>query len=150
MNKAFVREPDRTADYCPRCGSAGTPVGEEVVARYVPEEKRNLDVQSANFCPSPRCPVAYFDAMERFILADELSRPVYPKDPTAPICACFGLTQDDIAKDVEEGGVRRVKAILEKAKSPDARCSTTAADGQCCTAHVQKRYMQLRNGGRHE
>jgi transposase len=27
MNKAFVREPDPTTEYCPRCGSKGEPVG---------------------------------------------------------------------------------------------------------------------------
>ena len=40
--------------------------------------------------------------------------------------------------------VSRVKAILEKAKSPEARCRQMAANGQPCVAHVQKYYMQRR------
>jgi hypothetical protein len=146
MNKAFVREPDGTIDYCPRCGSAGQPVGSETVEFYLSKEKQRRVADPANFCPSPRCDVVYFDAFERVILKSELHKPVYPKDPDAPICACFGLTRRDIEQDVSEGVVTRVKAIIEKAKSPEARCAQMAANGQCCVAYVQKYYMQCKNG----
>jgi hypothetical protein len=144
MNKAFVREPDSTADYCPRCGSAGQPVGPETLRTYLPEDKVRCLSDPANFCPSPRCDVVYFDAFERFVLTSELQRPVYPKDPNAPVCACFGLTRDDIEQDVREGVVTRVRAILEKAASPEAQCSQLAANGCSCAAYVQKYYMQCR------
>ena len=81
------------------------------------------------------------------MLTGELNKPVYPKDPEAPVCACFGLTREDIEQDVREGVVTRVKAILEKAKSSEARCSKLAANGQPCVAYVQKYYMQCRGGG---
>jgi len=144
MNKAFVREPDQTADYCPRCGSKGEPVMTETLKAYLTEEQRERITDPANFCPSPQCGVVYFDAFERVILAADLRQPVYPKNPDAPICACFGLTRHDIEQDVSEGVVTRVKAILEKAKSPEARCSQMAANGQPCVAYVQKYYMQCR------
>jgi hypothetical protein len=144
MNKAFVREPDRTADYCPRCGSKGESVGSNTLAAYLAEEQRGRMAEPANFCPSPQCPVAYFDGLERVVLAADLQRPVYPKDPAAPICACFGLTRADIEQDVREGVVTRTKSVLEKAKSPDARCSETAANGRPCVAYVQKHYMQCK------
>ncbi|MHB8971199.1 MAG: hypothetical protein ACYC3X_27420 [Pirellulaceae bacterium] len=35
MNKAFVREPDNVATYCPRCGSQGEQVGTEVLTCYL-------------------------------------------------------------------------------------------------------------------
>ena len=146
MNKAFVREPDQTADYCPRCGSQGQQVGRETIQFYLPDGKTPTVSDPANFCPSPQCKVAYFDAFERTILTDELARPVYPKDPDAPICACFGLTRRDIEADVREGVVTRVRAVLEKAKSPEARCTHLAANGQSCVAYVQKYYMQCRAG----
>ena len=44
---------------------------------------------TANFCPSPRCEVVYFDAFERVVLTADLPQPVYPKDPAAPLCALF-------------------------------------------------------------
>jgi hypothetical protein len=145
MNKAFVREPDQTADYCPRCGSQGQPVGSKTLATYLTEEQQDGLAEPASFCPSPQCPVAYFDSYERLVLAADLRRPAYPKDPTAPICACFGLGRGDIEQDVQEGVVTRTRAALERAKSPEARCTELAADGQPCAAHVQKYYMQCRN-----
>jgi hypothetical protein len=150
MNKAFVREPDNVADYCPRCGVKGEPVGWEAIRSYLPEGLAPTVADPANFCPSPRCDVVYFDAFERVMLAGELARPVYPKDPEAPICACFGLTRRDVEQDVSEGVVTRVKAIIEKAKSPEARCSRLAANGQSCVAYVQKYYMQCRARGEAE
>jgi hypothetical protein len=145
MNKAFVREPDQGADYCPRCGSQGEPVRSQTLATYLTEEQRGRLADPANFCPSPQCPVAYFDAFERHVPAVDLKRPAYPKDPAAPICACFGLTRADIEQDVREGIVARTKKALELAKSPEARCAEMAANGQPCVAHVQKYFMQCRN-----
>ena len=84
MNKAFVREPEQTADYCPRCGSQGKAVGIEALKCYLTDEQRRGLAEPVNLCPSPRCSVAYFDGLERVVMASELARPVYPKDATAP------------------------------------------------------------------
>ena len=146
MNKAFVREPDQNIDYCPRCGSPGQPVGSETVEFYLPRGKQRRVADPANFCPSPRCEVVYFDAFERVILKSDLEKSVYPKDPDAPICACFGLTRRDIEQDISEGTPTRVKAILEKSKTPEARCAQMSVNGQCCVPLVQKYYMQCLNG----
>jgi hypothetical protein len=148
MNKAFVREPDQTVDYCPRCGSQGQPVSGETLQTHLSKEQMGKVSDPANFCPSPRCKVVYFDSFERVVLAEDLSRPVYPKDPDAPMCACFGLTREDVEKDVGEGVVTRVKAIIERAGSPAARCTQMAANGRSCAAYVQKYYMQLRSAKR--
>lgn len=142
MNKAFLREPDRSADYCPRCGSQGEPVGRETLQEFLSEAQRRSLAEPANFCPSPQCDVVYFDSFERIVLTGDLSRPVYPKDPTAPLCACLGLTAEDVERDVAEGVTTRVKAAVEKAKSPTARCRQSAANGRPCIAFVQKYYMQ--------
>jgi len=144
MNKAFIREPEQTADLCHRCGSQGEPVGSKTLTTYLTEVQLDGLAEPASFCPSPQCPVAYFDGLERLVLATALKLPAYPKDPTAPICACFGLTRADIEQDVAEGVVTRTKAIVEKAKSPEARCQEMAANGQSCIAFVQKYYMQRR------
>jgi hypothetical protein len=144
VNKAFVREPDQTVDYCPRCGSEGQAVTGETLATHLSDEQRRVISDPANFCPSPKCAVAYFDAFERTILAADLSRPVYPKDSEAPLCACFGLTREDVERDVREGVVTRVKAILQKAKSPEAQCDRMAANGRCCEPYVQAYYLRCR------
>lgn len=145
MNKAFVREPDSTSHPCPRCGSQGQTVGSETLRAWLTEEQRRRLTEPADFCPSPQCEVAYFDAFEQFILAAALPRPVYPKDPTAPICACFGWTTETIDQDVREGVTTRVKAILQKAASPAAQCVQRAANGRCCVPYVRKYYLQCRD-----
>jgi hypothetical protein len=148
MNKAFVREPDSTCDYCPRCGSPGQVVGGEVLDNYLPPAKRRTLAEPASFCPSPRCEVVYFDGFERVVLTGEIDRSVYPKDPDAPLCACYGLTRRDVEQDVSEGVVTRVRAVIEKANLPDARCAHLAANGQSCAAYVQKCYMDCKSGKR--
>jgi len=145
MNKAFIREPDNAADYCTRCGSKGEQVGGETLKSYLADEQRRMVTEPANFCPSPKCRVVYFDSFERMVLTSDIERPVYPKDSSAPICACFGLTREDIEREVQEGVKTLVKAIIEKAKSPDACCRKMAANGQPCIAYVQKYYLQCLN-----
>ena len=145
MNKAFVRESEPVSEYCPRCGSLGQPVsGETLDAQLRPEARRQL-AESASFCPYPQCEVAYFDVFERVATVDQLTQAVYPKDPDAPLCACFGLMRDDIEQDVAEGVVTRTRAVIEKAQSGDARCTLAAANGRSCIPDVQRYYMQCRN-----
>jgi hypothetical protein len=146
MNKAFIREPEDTGQWsCPRCGSLGIAVHSETLAAHLSPEARKQVADAAYFCPFPRCEVAYFDAFERVVPVEALGKPVYPKDPSAAICSCFGLTLDDIEQDLAEGGVRRVKELLAKAKGPAAHCSTASPSGQSCIAEVQRAYMQRRS-----
>ncbi len=144
MNKAFIREPETTHDYCPRCGSRGLAVGEETLRAFLGPEARGELAQTASFCPTPRCEVAYFDVLERVVLVSTLRTPVYPKDLAAPICPCFGLTCDEIDQDVEEGVVKRTRAAVERAKSPEAECVVKAPTGRSCQAAVQAYYMKRR------
>jgi hypothetical protein len=147
MNKAFVREPEATHEYCPRCGSKGLAVGEETLRAFLgPELRRDL-AQTASFCPLPRCEVAYFDVLERIVLASAIRAPIYPKDPAAPICPCFGLTCEDIEQDLREGVVTRTRAAVERAKSADAPCLVKSPTGRSCQAAVQAYYMRRRGEG---
>ena len=116
MNKAFIREPDNTDDYCPHCGSKGEPVGTDTLKSFLTGRQQRAITESANFCPSVKCEVVYFDSFERTIRTTDIDRPIYPKDPSAPICTCFGFSGEDIERDVQEGVKDRVKNILEKAK----------------------------------
>jgi bacterioferritin-associated ferredoxin len=144
MNKAFLREPDSTDVLCPRCQAAGESVLWQTVQHHVPPEKQPSLSASSYFCPTPNCPVAYFDAFESTVLAADLVRPVYPKDPAAPICPCFGLTEADVRLDVEEGTPRRIRELVAKSKSLAARCGETSPTGRSCLPEVQKRYFKLR------
>ena len=66
--------------------------------------------------------------------------------PDGADLARFGLTRADVEQDIREGVATRTRAIVEKAKSPDARCAEMAANGQPCVAFVQKYFMQCRSG----
>jgi hypothetical protein len=149
MNKAFVREPDPLGDgRCPACGSAGTPVGAVTLDAQLPPQVRRGLGDAAWFCPYSRCDVVYFDMFERTVRAAALGRPVSPKALDAPLCACFGLSRDDVEADVREGAPRRVRDLLAKARSAEARCETAAASGRSCVADVQRYYLRLLQDGR--
>ena len=147
MNKAFVREPDETgALHCPACGSFGIEVRRETWLVHVVEAAAEALAETAFFCPFPRCDVVYFDMFERQVSTSSVRHGVYPKDPQAPMCACFGLTAEDVEADIAEGGVTRVRTLVEKAKGPEAHCRTAAASGQSCIGDVQRYFMKLRGG----
>ncbi len=142
MNKAFVREADDIAPRCPACGSLGTEVLRDTLAAQIPEELRRQLTDSAWFCPFDRCEVVYFDAFDRRVSVEQIPTAIYPKDPTAPICACLGTTAEDIERDLDEGTVLRTRACVKFAQSPEARCVTASATGQSCEAEVQRYYMK--------
>lgn len=143
MNKAFVREPDDDGKvYCPRCGSLGIPVGSGPLDTHILPEFRAKLSDTACFCGSKQCEVAYFNWFEVVVLVDELQGPVYPKDYDAPLCACFGVKLEDVEQDIAERTPTRIRALLEKSKSPEAACQTLAADGQCCMREAQRLYIK--------
>lgn len=144
MNKAFVREPDSTVEHCPRCGSVGEAVGTATLDALLKPECRAKLGESASFCPAPTCEIAYFDQFERSATATDLVRPVYPKDFAAPICACFGFTCEEIEDEVRAESVVQVRVAVERAKSDEARCSQTAANGRSCVAEIQRYYLKCR------
>lgn len=144
MNKAFVREPDADDALCPRCQAIGDSVTGSAVEHFVPADQRKALADRVYFCPTASCPVAYFDALEATVEASALSRPIYPKDPTAPLCGCFGLTMDDVLADAAESTPRRIRELLVKSKSPAAHCSSASPNGKCCLPEVQKAYFRIK------
>ena len=145
MNKAFVREPDFDGRaYCPHCGSLGLAVEHGPLDRYIRAEARNKLGDSGWFCNYAHCDVAYFNLFESLVLRTELAVPVYPHDLDAPICACFGMTYDDVAADAADPAPLRIRELLAKSKTADARCEELAADGRPCMTAVQELYFRLR------
>lgn len=145
MSRAFVKEDDGSADgRCPKCGNVGQAVQKDTLDHHLlPEARANLSA-TGSFCQNPICPVIYFDDFERTVTAEDVRTPVYPKDPEAPICACFGLTRLDIDADVAESGVKRCRATVEKSRSPDARCAILSPSGQSCVSEIQKYYQKAK------
>lgn len=146
MNKAFVREPDSTEVRCPRCGAPGLNALRAAFESHVAPEVRRPLAASVYFCATPSCAVAYFDAFEAVVPVEALSKPVYPKDPAAPLCACFGLTLEDVEADVRDVSPVRIRALLAKSKGPEARCEELSPAGRSCLADVQRCYFKLKGG----
>jgi hypothetical protein len=144
MNKAFVKEQDSTEGRCPRCGSPGAVVFQQTLKAHLSPETLEHLTDSAFFCGQPRCPVVYFDLFDRVVEESSVNVPVYPKNPAAPLCACFGLTTEDVEQDIREGVVTRTRTCVERAKSAEAHCGTAAPSGQSCVAEVQGYYMKHR------
>jgi hypothetical protein len=145
MNKAFVREPeDDGRAYCPRCRSLGLAVEAGPLDTHIRPEFRSKLREAAWYCNFPRCDVAYFNDFDVVVTIDELNAPVYPKHAHAPLCACFGFSYDDVLADVDDSTPTRIRALLAKSKSPEARCRTVAADGRCCMTAVQELYFKLK------
>ncbi len=146
MNKAFVREvEDNGQRFCPGCRSLGMMVGVATLHALVSDRSQVQLADPAFFCPFPTCEVAYFDEYDRVVGVEQLRQPVYPKDPEAPLCPCFGLTRDDIEADLQEGGVTRVRAVVEKSKTAAACCALKSPTGQSCVAEVQRYYFRRRS-----
>jgi hypothetical protein len=145
MNKAFVREIEDGPSRCPKCGSVGLPVGDETLTAWLPAAERRQFTQTAAFCPAAQCAVVYFDDFGTVVTRDAITVPIPVKDLDAPLCSCFGLTREEIERDVAEGVVTRTKAAVLQAQSPEARCRTRAPHGQSCLAAVQGYYLQCRN-----
>jgi hypothetical protein len=144
MNKAFVKEQDNTEGRCPRCGSPGTVVYQQTLQAHLSPEHLEHLTDSAFFCGQPRCPVVYFDLFDRVVEEPGVNVPVYPKNPAAPLCYCFGLTREDVEQDIREGVVTRTRACVERAKSAAAHCGAASPSGQPCVAEVQRYYMKHR------
>jgi hypothetical protein len=122
----------------------GVAVTHETLQSFVLPNALDSVAESAFFCPFPTCEIVYFDVFDRVINAESIKQHVYPKDPNAPICGCFGLTLDDIEQDVREGVVTRCKALIARAKSDEARCATMSPSGQSCIPEIQRQYMKRR------
>lgn len=147
MNKAFIKENDGADQgFCPRCGQQGIPVEEAPLATHLPVEARKTLGRTVYWCDHPDCTVAYFDNFDASVPTLQLRGPVAPKDPAAPLCACFGLTYDDVQEDVADGDPARIRELHQRSKSDEARCFETSPSGRCCLPAVQKLYFQLRGG----
>lgn len=145
MNKAFVREPDDTGQRnCPRCGSLGVPAGSEAVTNHLRPDSSRAVGEPAFFCPLTSCDVVYFDLFERTASTSDLVGPVYPKDPSAPVCSCFGLSRDEIEEAVRTGDLSRVREVIAQAKTPAARCAVLSPWGKDCVAEVQRCFVKYR------
>jgi hypothetical protein len=144
MNKAFMREPEQADSRCPRCNSARHSVGPQTLAARLTADLRKQLAESAYFCPDSQCDVVYYDDYGGVVKRASILEPIPIKDIDAPLCACFGLTREEIEQDVDEGIVARTRAAVLRAQSDEARCATQAPNGRTCVPEVQGYYLKCK------
>jgi hypothetical protein len=148
MNKAFCKEPEQSArPLCPRCGAEGQPVGEATLEAHLAAADAGSLAEPVAWCDTESCPVAYFDSLERFVEVSRATGVHWPKELTGPLCACHGLTCDDVDADLADGEPTRVRAVILRAGAPGAQCAIRAADGRSCVARVQRYYVRRKAAG---
>src|SRR5262245_29387613 len=150
MSRAFGRDPETPGPTCPSppgCGGTGVPVSSATLrARLRPDAAARFE-EAAFFCPDPACDVAYFDGRLAWAARSELLEPAYPKQAGAPLCACFGVSREAIEELGRRGDKVAMRAFLERAASPEARCATRAADGRSCATEARRVFLRTLPGG---
>lgn len=147
MSRAFIKESEAPEPVCPPprgCGGRGVPVPALVVVANLGETGAGRLGSEAYFCPDPLCQVAYFDATGGRAGVAELRERRWPKDPAAPLCACFRVAEEEIAAWAREGRTDRMREFLERVRSGAARCSTATHDGRSCEAAARRVFMSER------
>ncbi len=145
MNKAFVREPEPVEPRCPTldgCEGIGVPVSRTTLLAQLPQEIAQRLSESSYYCPNPNCRVAYFDVWGVSVSQTSLRTSTYPKNPTAPVCSCFGITAQEILEEALAGRKERVRELLAKAESTEARCETESPSGASCVVEIRRLFLK--------
>ena len=145
MSKAFTREPEPEGPRCPvpeGCGGVGVQVSRKTLLAQLPENVARGFAGSAYYCGNPHCQVGYFDAWGTQVPASLLLRPSSPKNPTAPLCSCFGITADAIREEAEAGRKDLMRNLVTRVESDEARCETQAPCGRSCLVEARKVFLK--------
>ncbi len=145
MNKAFVRDPEPAEPRCPApegCDGIGVPVTRKTLLAQLPHDTAERFAETSYYCRNPHCPVAYFDQWGISVKRTELRSLAYPKSPTAPVCSCFGVNEEEIREDAESGRKDRVRELIARAETSAARCETESPSGASCVVEVRKIFLK--------
>ena len=149
MNKAFVKEPDAPDPCCPdpRCGGAGLVVSAQTLRAQLSADDAAQFKGAAFWCPSPGCPVAYYDAWGVRVEGNALRRGVHPKIASAPLCPCFDIGAEALIDDACAGRREVVRDLVQKARSPAARCAQENPSGRSCEPEARKLFLRYFSPG---
>ncbi len=145
MNKAFVRDPEPAEPRCPEpegCGGIGIPVSRKTLLAQLLPDAADRFAETCYYCQNPGCPVAYFDSWGTFVATTALRNLAYPKSPTAPVCPCFGISEEEIREEAIAGRKERVRELLAKAESAAARCETESPTGASCAVEIRRIFLK--------
>lgn len=133
---------------CPECGELGKTVQRITLGALVKPEKRHTIPAGKEFCfcRSERCDVVYFLPDRVLFRKTDLSVRVAlkePKDPTVPVCYCFGWTSEKIQAELQATGKSTViDQIKAQVQAGNCYCEITNPQGSCCLGNVSQAVKQ--------
>lgn len=106
----------------------------------VPTALARLVRESATFCGTPDCAVAYYDPAGVVIEKSAVSVPVFQKEtrPERLVCYCFGHTVASVLDaDRHDGPNAIVDQIMQACRQGLERCEETNPKGRCCLGSIR-------------
>ena len=128
---------------CPVSGARSKQVDMLTVSSLVRQLPLGMPNTEYYFCEAADCDVVYFPFNSQaplFRRADLLVRvgSKETEDPI-PVCYCFGLTRDDIQKEITETGDSTVaNRISAEVKAGNCACEVKNPSGKCCLGDVTR------------
>ncbi|MBI4405979.1 MAG: hypothetical protein HY537_17600 [Deltaproteobacteria bacterium] len=130
---------------CPRTGTKGTPVKNQLVHFKVQGKYQHLidSKQAYRFCNDADCEVVYFGDGGSLILKEHLAEPVgikeFGKAPDYPVCHCFNFKKSDIQSEFEKSENFTIPTqISVYIKEQLCACEVRNPSGKCCLGFVNK------------
>lgn len=131
---------------CGGCDETGRAVSRQTVIHHVKSEKLScVDNGEYKFCPSNNCPVVYYSAGRVFTVEDvrELVTTKASGD-ARPLCYCFGFTEGDARKEIEQNGESSIPAkVTQFIKEKLCACEIRNPAGVCCLGEINKTVKRL-------
>lgn len=135
-----------TEHICPDCGEKGRSVPRVTLLHLLePRVARGVDpAQNYGVRRERDCPVLYFSSSgDSRWTTDEVRIHVGFKRaadaPPHPVCYCFGYTEENIAREIDETGESTVvEWITERVRAGDCACEYKNPTGRCCLGDVRE------------
>jgi len=112
---------------------------ETILAILRPGRADALLAVERRFCATRDCAVLYYGAGGRIVEKDAASVRVGAKeteDPL-PLCYCFGFSEADVRRQVEERGESNIPArIAAEVRAGRCACEVKNPSGRCCLGEV--------------
>jgi hypothetical protein len=127
------------ATSCPRCGQPGRTV-ERITLKALlkPGALPRLSLEQNRFCPTPDCGVVYY-APETIFVCDDLSVPVFQKEPQGErtVCYCFEVKETELRSELADAGVSSsASRVATLVKANRCACEVRNPQGSCCLGNI--------------
>jgi len=130
---------------CPKCKSGARSVPHETLYHQLePFDARDVTPEKTyGVCRKHSCPVLYFSSdHNQFWETSDVRTTVGFKQPEDesphPVCYCFGYTEENIAREIEETGESTVVDwITERVQNGECACEYKNPTGRCCLGDVR-------------